>query len=129
MLQDMVAAKQHIVQADDHMPRAMPWNMQHFERPQAHPLRLQFLLHRVDPRARREMIALLGGLRATKVLATHDMALAAELLKNVRSNCSIAERCAFWAEIRGAYTYRGPSFSWPTTPLSSSTLKSVRTVE
>ena len=33
----------------------------------------------LDPRARREMIALLRSLPATKVLATHDMALAAEL--------------------------------------------------
>jgi cobalt/nickel transport system ATP-binding protein len=33
----------------------------------------------LDPRARRELIALLRGLPATKVLATHDMALAAEL--------------------------------------------------
>jgi len=33
----------------------------------------------LDPRARREMIALLRSLEATTVLATHDMALAAEL--------------------------------------------------
>jgi cobalt/nickel transport system ATP-binding protein len=33
----------------------------------------------LDPRARREMIALLRALPATKVLATHDMALAVEL--------------------------------------------------
>jgi len=33
----------------------------------------------LDPRARREMIGLLRALPATKVLATHDMALAAEL--------------------------------------------------
>lgn len=33
----------------------------------------------LDPRARREMIVLLRSLPATKVLATHDMALAAEL--------------------------------------------------
>jgi cobalt/nickel transport system ATP-binding protein len=33
----------------------------------------------LDPRARREMIALLGGLKATKIVATHDMDLASRL--------------------------------------------------